>query len=73
MNYLITIHTSDGRHHVGRTENYDEVVHVMAAISVSDPESNFIRLEDYTKPFVAQRIRIAAIVSIVAEERRHDQ
>jgi|GEM_PF-4675512 len=69
MNYLITIHTSDGRHHSGRTENYDEVVHVMAAISVSDPESNFIRLEDYTRPTVAQRIRIAAIVSIVAEER----
>ena len=68
MNYLITIHTSDGRQHVGRTKNYDEVVNVMAAVSVSDPEFNFIRLTDCTKPWIAQRVRISAIVSIVAEE-----
>ena len=68
MNYLITIHTSDGRHHKGKTTSYDEVVHLMAAISVSDPEFNFIRLLDYTKPTIAQRVRISAIVSIVVEE-----
>jgi hypothetical protein len=69
MNYLITIHTSDGRHHIGRTENYEEVVHVMAAVSASEPEFSFIRLTDHTRPTIAQRVRIAAIVSIVAEER----
>jgi len=68
MNYLITIHTSDGRHHVGRIKIYDDVVHVMAAISGRTPEFTFIRLEDYTRPTIAQRIRISAIVSIVAEE-----